>query len=500
MVSKRDFNSAELETMRTSRSLTTVMTANGEVLTREEATVFAKELDLFVTVVLLEETPAVLSLGKLSQNHGYTYHWTSGQKPHLTENGKNISCNISNCVPFVVPGLSASSSTTPTPTSSSSSSQDSVFDVNRCTENPVPERSRSTSEEQRGNPSTETENKNKNEGREDVQSDKLHELRDSLQEFRENLVDERSPSEPWENPELGYRDTSSSSHELPMGSRAKVEPCSGKHNVHTHFPKDPNCDICLKTETTRASCRRRAGTVVPRAEDFGDLITVDHKVLSEGCESRYNHRYAVVVQDLATQWLQSNPYKTKTSQETQKNLVKFLEPTRRPKVIYTDNSLEFGKSCEELSWNHCTSTPHRSETNGIAERAVRRVVERTSAVLLQPGLDEKWRADSTECYTYLRNIQDLLSDGKTPHKRRFGMPFNGPVIPFGAMFEYHPISAKYLSRLHQFGPKVLPGISSVMYCMRRESGKETLWSQTLTNWRRWTHQNSTPEGSMQRKC
>ena len=62
-----------------------------------------------------------------------------------------------------------------------------------------------------------------------------------------------------------------------------------------------------------------------------------------------------------------------------------------------------------------------------------------------------------ECYCYLRNIQDLLSDGKTPYERRFGIPFNGPVIPFEAMVEYHPISAKDLSRLHQFGPKVLPG-------------------------------------------
>ena len=42
------------------------MTANGEVQTREEATEFVKELDLFVTVMLLEETPAVLPLGKLS--------------------------------------------------------------------------------------------------------------------------------------------------------------------------------------------------------------------------------------------------------------------------------------------------------------------------------------------------------------------------------------------------------------------------------------------------
>ena len=140
------------------------------------------------------------------------------------------------------------------------------------------------------------------------------------------------------------------------------------------------------------------------------MITTDHKVLSDNCESRNNHRYAVVVQDLATQWMQAYPCKNKTSQETQKSLQKFLEPDRKPKVIYTDNSFEFGKACEDLSWNHCTSTPHRSETNGIAERAVRRVKE-GSAVLLQSGLNESWWADSMECYTYLRNVTDLLSDG-----------------------------------------------------------------------------------------
>ena len=81
----------------------------------------------------------------------------------------------------------------------------------------------------------------------------------------------------------------------------------------------------------------------------------------------------------------------------------------------------------------------------------------TSAVLLQSGPDNEWWADSVECYCYLRNIQDLLSDGKTTYERRFGIPFNGQVISFRAMVEYHPYSAKDLSRLHQFGPKVLPG-------------------------------------------
>ena len=137
--------------------------------------------------------------------------------------------------------------------------------------------------------------------------------------------------------------------------------------------------------------------------------------------------------------------------------MKFLEPTRKPKVTYTNNSLEFGKSCEESSWNHCTSTPHRSETNGIVERAVRGVKEGTSTVLLQPGLGNESWADSTECYCHLRNIQDLWSDGKTPYERRFGIPCNGQVIPFGAMVENHPISAKDPSKWHQFCLKVLPG-------------------------------------------
>ena len=155
-----------------------------------------------------------------------------------------------------------------------------------------------------------------------------------------------------------------------------------------------------------------------------------------------------MVQDLATQWLQSFPCKTKTSHQTQKSLQKFLEPTSKTKVIYTGISLEFCKYCVNLSWNRSTSTPHRSETNGIAERAVRRVKE---------GTDEKWWADSMDFFTYLRNIQDLVSDGKTPYERRFGEPFQGPIIPFGSLVEYYPISAKDQSRIHQFGQKVLLG-------------------------------------------
>ena len=165
----------------------------------------------------------------------------------------------------------------------------------------------------------------------------------------------------------------SSSHEVSLEPTFKRREDLCTHSVYTHFPKDRNCEICKRTKITRAPCRRRNGEAVPRAVNFGDLITADHKVLSDNCESRNNHRYAVVVQDLATQWIQAFPCKNKTSQETQRSLQKFLEPDRKPKVIYIANSLELGTACEDLSWNHCTSTPRRSETNGIVDRAVRRV-------------------------------------------------------------------------------------------------------------------------------
>ena len=63
---------------------------------------------------------------------------------------------------------------------------------------------------------------------------------------------------------------------------------------------------------------------------------------------------------------------------------------------------------------------HTDRRHGIADRAVRRVKEGSTAVLLQSGLNESWWADSLECYTYLRNVTDLLCDGKTPYERRFG--------------------------------------------------------------------------------
>ena len=75
------------------------------------------------------------------------------------------------------------------------------------------------------------------------------------------------------------------------------------------------------------------------AERCGDMITADQKVLNEEQESRLHQRYAVVVQDLASQWIQSYPCK-KSAQETQRSLGTFLHPEEHRRSSFTDNSLE----------------------------------------------------------------------------------------------------------------------------------------------------------------
>ena len=91
-------------------SPTIIITSNGEVQTHGEATIYVKEFEIFLTLKVFEDTPVVLSLGKLYDKHGYFYEWINGQKTHLIENGIRIQCNTENFVPIVVPCLSTSSS------------------------------------------------------------------------------------------------------------------------------------------------------------------------------------------------------------------------------------------------------------------------------------------------------------------------------------------------------------------------------------------------------
>ena len=197
----------------------------------------------------------------------------------------------------------------------------------------------------------------------------------------------------------------------------------GKHSVYTHFPKGRNCEICQRTEITRAPCRRRIGGAVPRAENFGDLITADHNVLSEGCEARNNHRYAIVVQDLATQWIQSYPCKTKKLLRKHRGASKSSwSPIGRLKSFTL-----------AIPWN--LAKPVKIFP-GI-------IVRRHHTDRKQMGLLKEQCAEY-DCNQVWMKIGGIWETFKISclNERRFGKPFKGPIIPFGSLVEYYPISAK----------------------------------------------------------
>ena len=109
MLSKRDLSSEKRETLRRSRNPTVVVTANGEVQRNEVTQVYVHNLDIFVTAQIPDDTPAVLSLGKLCEEHGYSNELVSCQKSRVTKQGTIFLCRTENFVALVVPGLSSNS-------------------------------------------------------------------------------------------------------------------------------------------------------------------------------------------------------------------------------------------------------------------------------------------------------------------------------------------------------------------------------------------------------
>ena len=232
---------AEMDTLTKSCSPTIIITANGEVQTHEEATVYVEELDIFLTLKVLANTPAVLSLGEHCDENGYSYEWINGQKPHLIKNAIRIQCNSENFFPVVVPGLSRSSSgsTSKTPSkqeghSSSSSSSSSSSPTATSSYDVTREREDRTKSD--ASPVTVSTNVEPIKSQKPIIRSHDQERRDPchsdilewLQEFRENLVDDRVPER---------RDShASSSHESSLEPTPTRGVDLGKHSVYTQFP------------------------------------------------------------------------------------------------------------------------------------------------------------------------------------------------------------------------------------------------------------------------
>ena len=70
-----------------------VQTAHGVVPRHQEARIYIHDLKQCVWAQLLEDSLAVLSLGLLCAQMGYSYYWEEGGgQAYLAKNGKSVAC------------------------------------------------------------------------------------------------------------------------------------------------------------------------------------------------------------------------------------------------------------------------------------------------------------------------------------------------------------------------------------------------------------------------
>jgi len=439
-------------------------TANKVIYARWETDIYVPELGIEVTVYILDNCPPVLSLGQLIQQHHYDYFWIHNQQPYLQKDGYRIYCTPVNNVPFLQTEYLSMPSTQPT----------------QQEEDPTPTYSPDISMDQspwnKDAAPTQIESNSQKQSEQDafIEEWQMLEEQDDMAHLfgdypdPEDLTDSQGiqiidDSESQAQPKSKAKATAKAKRK---NTKRKLATGENKHNIFTHFPKDPNCPICRETKVNRVYCRSQPSErpdSLPEPKDFADAVTCDHKILNEEDKSRNQDQNIFVIYDRAKHWLQAYPVETKNHLDTMTSFQRFFGPQIKPKHIFSDNSGEIKKACEIMGYSQDTSRPHRSETNGMAERQVRNVVEGTKSTLVQSGFHEDWWSYAVYAFCFLHCVVDQVvgtqgQQAGTPYFQRFGENFAGPIIPMGAEVTYIPQSKQDKARLHPLGRSTLRGI------------------------------------------
>ena len=429
MIGLDDLTSSERSKIKKAPSPLELQTANGLVVADQVVPLFVEGLQVNLTAYILPSTPILISLGKLCKEHHFGYEWLPGATTStLYKKGKKgvpprrHALETVYNVPLITPAKK---------------------NVRGAADVPTPAETRTSETVLTG-----------------------------TKDDWENLPDDADHPETEDVPP-----PPSPVVETREGKRKRKNTPSAAHYL-THFPKDPNCEICNRVKTQRAQCRakhnkkERADSSLPPPTHFADQLTSDHIVMRDTDRSRLDDKACMVTQDKFCHWLGAHPSPTRTSTTIRTALNDYLGPYNEPKHIYTDGSTEYEKAIREMKLEDymrlCsdTSTPYRPETNGIAERVVRKVVEGTSCAIQQSGFHPEWWADAVKCFCFAWNVTSttpvLDSSGVTrfysPYRIRFSREFEGPLIPFGAKVSYKPQSINDKKRCAKFGSQMLDGI------------------------------------------
>ena len=156
---------------------------------------------------------------------------------------------------------------------------------------------------------------------------------------------------------------------------------------------------------------------------FGAQCTGDHLIRQRGLESEDDASYegansALVLYDRGTDWLDCYPSATRSIEHTVEAFKQWAGSKEKIQAFYCDNAHELIGAARKCGWRCATATTGIHQTNGLAERMVRKSKEGGRCNIVQSGLSGKWWPEGIRTYCFAHSVE--LLDGDSPYNRRHG--------------------------------------------------------------------------------
>ena len=359
-------------------------TANGEVRVTEDAKVPVGCGIPAIEALVLDSTPAVLSIGRRCMREGYTFEWHPYQAPTLRNpDGFVVTLDVIDNVPYLRPA------------SASCRAVNIALPVLAVSAPAAP---------------------------------------------GDEPPPEPAPAEPLGEAgveEPGGDEEDEDEDAAPPNRDLRLEAVSLQHML-THHPKNPWCAYCTRAKMPRVHCRNKGGTGGPPAVAFGDSVTADHIVLNDDESAGIGGmKYILVVYDRATRWVDAYALPSKSSDDAYACFVDFAGAQRRLGYVWSDNSPELIKALRDFGVTHGRATPYRPETNGVAERMNRTVLDGARTLLAAAGFPPCFWPYAVRAFCFYRNVTPG-KDGRVAWISRHGSEFKGKLLPFGSLVDFLP--------------------------------------------------------------
>ena len=412
------------------------LTANGITETREVAKCSVDSFQEEAKPFVLEQTPAVLSVGMRCMKLGYTFVWPPNDQPFMiNQSGKRINLHSKDDIPYLIPGNNSE------PQDDKLASD--IFELLSKKEVVSDAPALAGEEDGRGDGDAE----------EEAEVPRDDEDEDDEEGMIEVDVHEGEPR-------------------MAKPGALKAEAKTVAHLL-THRYRNPYCQSCVRAKMKHFRTRRGAFKRV--LKKWGDLITFDFADLEwTNYMGIPDERELLVIRDRFTGVIQAFPLRGKSTDDIIPCLKRFMG-SRKVTLAFSDQAPQFVKACRELKITLDTSVPGRKVTNSLAERNIQFLVTATTTCLLEAGLPACYWTFAVTCVSHLLNIEEL-EDGSAWQKMHKAK-FKGPMIPFGAKVTFKPSDARSRSQDTKFDPKGLVGVFAGYVI---EAGNN--WSRRMLVW------------------